>query len=181
MTSNPGRLLSFIDERLNATVELTLFGRGALSLRFPDQTIYSRTVDVDVILQHGQAESWLDHNNFWDVVEQLNATFRPENLYMTHFFDEQQLILRPNWQQHRTAWPNSYKNLRIYLPADEDLLLTKMMRYDPIDLEDARTIIAAAGWRKEELHKIIESALVPEIPELEEQFELCAKAILSGA
>lgn len=181
MNSNPARLLEFIDERLNASLEITIFGRSALSMRFPDNPLYGRTVDVDVILHHGQAEALLDQTNFWDVVDQLNNHFCSENLYMTHFFDEQQLVLRPDWQRHRTPVKPTYQNLRVFLPADEDLFLTKLMRYDPIDLEDARAIATAADWGKDRVKKIIESARVPDIPELKEQFRLCTKAFLSAA
>ena len=181
MNSNPKRLLEFIDQRLNTSLEITLFGRSALSLRFPDHPPYGRTVDVDVILHHGQAEAWLDQTNFWEVVDQLNKYFRPENLYMTHFFDEQQLILRPDWQRHRNPVKTTYQNLRVFLPSDEDLFLTKLMRFDPIDLEDARTIANAAGWRNEQIQDIINSARVPDIQELKEQFRLCTREILSGA
>lgn len=181
MTSNPARLLEFIDQRLNASIEITLFGRSALSMRFPERDLYGRTVDVDVILPHGQAESWLAKTNFWDVVDQLNAHFRSENLYMTHFFDEQQLVLRPDWQCHRVAVNTAYRNLRVFLPADEDLFLTKLMRYDPIDLEDARAIASSADWCKGQIQKIIDSARVPDILELNEQFRLCVQAMLSDA
>lgn len=179
MNSNPARLLSYLDHHLNGVVDLTLFGRAALALGFPDHTVYARTVDIDVILVEGQAETYQRDTNFWEIVEQINQTFAPEGLFISHFFEEGQVIMRPSWRAVRVSLIGSYTRVMLYRPANEDLFLTKLMRFDPIDIEDARFIWQQAGWSKDQVQTIIRSARVPDIPEIREQFALCTAEIVS--
>jgi hypothetical protein len=55
--SNAERILRALDSHLNQVVELTLYGRAALQLGFPNPPEeYARSHDVDVVLWLGQAE-----------------------------------------------------------------------------------------------------------------------------
>ena len=49
-----------------------------------------------------------------------------------------------------------------------------MMRYDPLDIEDARFIIAAAGLDRPAVRAWVRRARVPELSEVREQFEKCS-------
>lgn len=180
MKSNPSRLLAFLDARVDGVIDLTLFGRAALALGFPNHTVYARTVDVDIILVEGQAESFVENTNFWEVVQQMNDAFAGEGLYMSHFFTEEQIILRPHWHDVRVRLDGSYEHLALYRPANEDLFLSKLMRFDPIDLEDARFIWSQAGWNKEQVQEIIRAARIPDIAEIREQFVLCTAEMMGG-
>ncbi|HMP90064.1 MAG TPA: hypothetical protein PJ991_07675 [Kiritimatiellia bacterium] len=181
MITNPEKILHVLDQRLNGSVELTLFGRTALALGFPDQTAYARTVYVDVILAEGEAEDYLERTNFWDVIEQINAEFASEGLYMSHFFVEDQIILRPGWRAFRVRLPGIYQRIDLFRPANEDIFLTKLMRYDPIDIEDAQMIWNKSGWTRNQVETLIGQAKVPDIAEIREQFALCVREILGDA
>jgi hypothetical protein len=177
---NPSEiLLSSLDQLLEQPVDLVLFGRTALYFAFEAmREEYARTMDVDIILSSGQAEQLLSSSNFWDALEALNQKYADEGYYITHLFDESQIILRPDWMKHRVRIPGPWQTLFLYRPANEDLLLTKLMRYDPVDLQDARTICVCSGWSNHEIDAILASARVPEIPEILEQHDLCKRALL---
>jgi hypothetical protein len=37
---------------------------------------------------------------FWDAIEQTNRILSPKGLYITHLFAEDQVFLRPDWEQN---------------------------------------------------------------------------------
>ena len=85
------KLLAAVDERLDASVELTLYGRAALHLGFPNPPPeYAMSRDVDAVMWLGQAEELAERTNFWDVIEEVNALFADQELYISHFFEESQ-------------------------------------------------------------------------------------------
>ena len=53
------------------------------------------------------------------------------------------------------------------------------MRYDPIDIEDAQFIIEAGNLANEEIEKAIKNARIPDIPEIQGQFQLASAKIMS--
>ena len=65
------------------------------------------------------------------------------------------------------------------LSRDVDaVLLSKLMRDDPIDRADAQLIVKTAPLSSEQIHLAIQSARVPAVPEIAEQFERCSKRFL---
>ncbi|MCC5850915.1 MAG: hypothetical protein JJU29_22735 [Verrucomicrobia bacterium] len=48
--TNPEKILRELDRHLHGAVDLILYGRGALSLAFPDYVDWSSTMDIDVII-----------------------------------------------------------------------------------------------------------------------------------
>jgi hypothetical protein len=64
-----------------------------------------------------------------------------------------------------------FKNLRLYRPATIDLILTKMMRDDPIDLEDVNFLILQEPAVALQIPAVFDQANVPDIPEIPGQFE----------
>jgi len=102
MTTNAVRILSALDAKLLNHVELTLYGRAALTLGFgsmPED--YALSQDVDAVLWVGQAEELARTTNFWEAIEEVNAELAPEDLFVSHFFEENQVILRPQWRRAR--------------------------------------------------------------------------------
>jgi hypothetical protein len=61
--------------------------------------------------------------------------------------------------------------LSLYRPATEDLLLTKMMRIDPQDRADIRFLLAQLKPSKEEIEVLLQSARIPDIPEIQKAFD----------
>lgn len=120
---NPQRILSALDERLTAPVELTLYGRAALQLGFdnaPEEC--SLTRDVDAVLWLGQAEEML---------------------------------------------------------GDMDLLLSKLMRDDPIDLKDAQFIIEQGHLSRKDVEKALIAARIPDVEEIRDQFKAASRRLLN--
>ncbi|CAN5594248.1 hypothetical protein BH20VER3_BH20VER3_18720 [soil metagenome] len=140
--TNPERILAALDARLDAPVELTLYGRAALLLGFenpPPEFALSR--DVDAVMWMGQAEELAQRTNFWDVVAAVNQEFRDQELFISHFFEEDQVVLTPDWRNHRILLGGRWTRLTLYRLGNADLFLSKLMRDDPIDAADARFIV----------------------------------------
>lgn len=138
--TNPERLLAALDEHLDHTVPLVLYGRSALVLGFSDVLAEAGTTkDVDAIIRLVELDALVNDEGFWDARDAVNERFKDEGLYITHLFQDQ-VFLRPEWEQHivpvlrpPTRW------LKLFRPATIDLILTKMMRgEDPQDMSDVR-------------------------------------------
>ena len=173
------KILSALDERLNTVVELTLYGRAALSLGFPSSPVeMALSRDVDAVFWVGQAQELANTTNFWEAVEGVNRFFAEQELYISHFFEETQVILRPQWRQERVKIPGTWERLDLFRLGDVDLLLSKMMRDDPLDLRDALFIARSAGMKKEAIELALKQAHVPNVPEIREQFQICQKKFL---
>jgi hypothetical protein len=92
---NPSLILQTLDARLNHEVELTLIGKSALWLGFDDVPLaYSVTQDVDTVVPAQQSEQMNDDLAFWDALTAANAELLPLGIYLTHIFEEWQIIMR---------------------------------------------------------------------------------------
>ena len=172
--TNAEKILSRLDSLLESEIDLTLYGRAALLLGFASAPQdFALSLDVDAILWIGQAEELANNTNFWEALEQVNVAFEADGLYMTHLFDEDQVVLRPNWLQERAAISLPYQHVKLYRLADADLLLSKLMRYDPTDLDDLVFIIQQAGFSPDEVGTILKQARLPDSEEIREQVMLC--------
>ncbi|HBA82617.1 MAG TPA: hypothetical protein DCZ95_00855 [Verrucomicrobia bacterium] len=172
-------ILSDLDSRLQSRVDLTLYGRAALCLGFQRPPVeYSFSMDVDGVLETGQAEEWAEKTNFWQAIEETNNALSSRGLYISHFFDETQIILTPQWKENRVVIHGPWTQLHLTRLGNGDLFLSKLMRFDPQDLSDARFIVEQAQFNTNDIHKWINRARVPEIQEIKEQFALCSKEFL---
>ena len=165
--NNALRILTALDGHLNAPVDLTLYGKAALLLGLPDAPAefgYSR--DVDGVLWLGQAEELAAGTNFWQALEQVNAEFEAEGLYMTHLFEEDQVILRPQWRQWRVPIRQDFGHLSLHRLSDLDLLLSKLMRDDPVDFGDAKFIVDRGRLSRNEIEAACAEARLPDDPDV---------------
>lgn len=170
--NNVMKILNLLDKKVDSDIELTLYGRAALLLGFeysPEE--FALTRDVDAIFWIGQAEMLLDTTNFWQAVEEVNLELADQDLYISHFFVENQVILGRNWPDHREKIDGEWKKLTLYRLGNTDLLLSKLMRDDPIDIEDAIFIYKNARLNEKMVRSAIRDAIIPDIPEIKEQFE----------
>ena len=127
------RILGELDGQLDGVVELTLYGWAAFLLGFEDPPIqFSQSMDVDAVLWLGQADEMEENTNFWDALEQANKALEPEGFYMSHLFEEDQVILKADWKANRKPIPGNWNNLNLYRLSDQDLLLSKL-RIHPSD------------------------------------------------
>jgi hypothetical protein len=169
--NNAQRILAALDSKLDGRVELTLYGRAAIVFGFeevPKELAQSR--DVDGVLWLGQAEEMARTTNFWEAVAEVNKQFRQEDLYISHLFEEDQLILTSQWKKRRVQVSGPWHKLIISRLSNEDLFLTKMMRDDPQDVADARLIVERAGWDERDIEAIVSTARVPDLVELRDEF-----------
>ncbi len=173
-------ILDAVDRHLDAATDITLYGRAAFALGFdPPPLGAEASLDVDVVLWLGQAEELQASGNLWDAVLKANAELASSGLYVSHFFEESQVILRPTWRQQRIALSGPWEHLLLSRLADEDLWLSKLMRDDPLDRADARFIAERNRWDRAFLADLASQARVPAIREIEEQFQRCVRHFLS--
>ena len=173
-------ILNSLDKALTSRVELTLYGRAALQLGFEmPLSEFAVSRDIDAILSLGQAEELNEKTNFWEAVEQINETLA-EQLYISHFFVEDQVILTSDWKKNRCTINGDWQHLDTYRLGNADLLLSKLMRDDAIDHKDALFIVDRAGFSQRDIQAILNSAIVPEVPEIIEQFQLASKRLLAS-
>lgn len=164
--SNPEIILSTLDRHLGRPVELTLYGRAALMLGFPDpRPEHATTKDVDAILPLAQIEVLRVESWFWDAQEATNEELRPRGLYITHLFSETDVFLRPDWLGHRVRIQRDFTKLTLYRPATTDLILTKMMRDDPSDLADIEFLLAREPISLSQLEAALQAVRLPELEE----------------
>jgi hypothetical protein len=179
--TNAERILHALDSRLNAPVELTLYGRAALQLGFENPPVeFAKSRDVDAVLWLGQAEELAASTNFWEAIDQVNEQFAEQELFISHLFTEDQVILRPNWRNHCVAVRGVWNRLRLTRLGDLDLLLSKLMRDDALDQADARFIAERARLTRLQVESAIRDARVPDVPEIRDQFARSAQRFLSN-
>jgi KTSC domain-containing protein len=177
--NNAERILAALDDKLHRKVELTLYGRAALSLGFEDAPEeFGQSQDIDGVLWIGQADDLAATTNFWEAVEELNEQFKDQELYISHLFQEDQLILSPDWKSNRQKIDGPWKKLTLYRLGDADLFLTKLMRHDATDIADAKFIVRRTGWSNDDLTAIISQARFPDAAEVREQFAIAAAHFL---
>ena len=146
--TNPERLVSALNNGLDHEVSLVLYGRSALVLGFTGCAEEAgATKDVDAIIRLGELNELVNDSGFWDARDAVNLLFKEEGLYITHLFQEDQVFLRPDWEQHiaPVLRPQTL-HLKLFRPHTIDLILTKMMRgNDPQDMEDVAFMIRHDG------------------------------------
>jgi hypothetical protein len=99
--NNPLEILRTLDRHLPKTAELTVFGRSALVLGYPDSPPdYGATHDVDGIIPVSAEEP---DSDFWIAQQATNAELKNRGLYITHLFSELDVILEPDWQSRRVV------------------------------------------------------------------------------
>ena len=174
-------ILRTLDRQLEEPVHLILYGRAALSLGFPSPPPQAElSMDVDVILPMGQADTLEADESFWRALNAANQELESRELYLTHLFDESQVILRPTWLDHLVPILDpSFLKLKLSRPSAIDLLLTKMMRGpDPEDMADAAFLIRAGHLDALSVRAAIESARIPDVPEIRGAFAAAQPSVL---
>lgn len=177
--SNPLRILSTLDQHLTLPTEITLFGRAALALGYPQSPRhFHNTQDVDGILPLSWLQPVNTHQDFWQAIERTNLELEPEGLYLTHLFGENQVILRPDWYEHRVRIELGLPKLAVFRPATVDLILTKMARADEDDLQDIHFLLRQETLTHDQLEQALAQARLPDVPEIRELFHRAIPKVL---
>ena len=172
--SNPERLLMSLDDNLDHPVSLVLYGRSALVLGFenvPDEV--GTTKDVDAIIRMVELDDLVNDEGFWDARDAVNERFRDEGLYITHLFQEDQVFLRPDWEQFLIPVMRPLtQRLKLFRPHTIDLILTKMMRGDDeMDMQDVDFLIRHDRITSAQMEPAFANVRMPDIQELRDAFE----------
>jgi hypothetical protein len=178
--NNPLRILQALDRHLTAPTELTLFGRAALALGYPNSpAAFGATSDVDAILPLAWLEAADENLGFWEAQQRTNAELAAEGLYLTHLFRELEVILTPDWLSHRVRVPAELARLTLFRPSTLDLILTKMARGDENDLADIRFLLQQEPLTAEQLSAAFERTRVPDVAEIRELFRGAQPKVLA--
>lgn len=170
--NNPQRILADLDSNLERQTRVVLFGRAALALGFGEAGArFGATKDVDAILPSVEMARIESDAQFWTAIERTNKSLEPLGLYLTHLFTDKQVALTGGWLEKIVTIPsNDYRFLRLYRPSAVDLILTKMMRNDPHDLDDIRFILSQERVSATALDQGFLEAGSLDIPELQAIF-----------
>jgi len=171
---NPTELLLALDRELDHEISLVLYGRAALCLGFGDSSAeFGTTQDVDGIIRLSQLPGLMSDDGFWEALDRTNLALEPKGLYITHLFSEDQVFLRPDWEDHivSVSRPQT-RYLKLFRPHPVDLILTKMMRgNDPQDMEDIAFLTRQGGVTSEIMETAFASVRIPDVQELRDAFE----------
>lgn len=172
--TNAEIIASTLDSLLDHEVSLVAYGRASIALGFNDvPDPIGRSLDMDVILRFSHASQLDTDDQFWNAQAEVNVVLEKQGLYMTHLFQEDQVFLRPEWEQHivpvlrpPTRW------LKLFRPHTIDLILTKMMRgNDPQDMADAEFLIRHDRITAAQMEPAFATVRMPDIQELRDAFQ----------
>lgn len=181
--NNPLKILQNLDKHLSLPVNLVIYGKAAIALGFPfPPNDAGTTMDVDAILPMKELDAIVQNERFWDALDKTNQELESDGLYMTHIFQEDQVILSPNWLENTVPIELGLTHIQLRRPSTLDLVLTKMMRgNDPKDLEDASFLIATGKIKPEELAEAFKTAIVPDVGEIGEAFQQAQPSVMEIA
>ena len=169
--ANPIKILKALDSHLTEPIELVVYGKSAIYLLFPEDEKIGVTNDLDLIIPEVKISFFDKRLDFWDAVEKTNKELEYLGLYLSHIFDEHQILLHPDWFKSKIEIDSiSFKNLRVFTPNPLDLIITKMMRVDPQDRSDIRFIFEKACIQEKHLLQRIEGAICPDVAEIKDAF-----------
>lgn len=172
--TNAEIIVSTLDGLLDHQVSLVAYGRASIALGFDNvPEVIGFSLDLDVIMRFSRASELDADDQFWDAQAALNERLIKQGLYMTHMFEEDQVFLRPEWEQHivpvlrpPTRW------LKLFRPATVDLILTKMMRGNDVqDMQDVEFLIRHDHITAEQMEPAFKTVRMPDIPELHDAFQ----------
>ncbi len=170
--NNPEKILRTLDSHMRQNTRIVLFGRAALALGFdPPEATFGVTNDVDALLPSVDMASIERDEQFWNAIDATNRDLEPTGLYITHLFSDEQVVITRDWLARIVPISSdAYQHLRLFRPAGIDLLLTKMMRHDPQELEDVRFILRREGITRRQVSEAAAQARIPDVTEIREVF-----------
>ncbi|MDA8824080.1 hypothetical protein N9N41_06240 [Opitutales bacterium] len=170
--SNTQRIPSTLDKYLSSEIDLVVYGKSAIHLLFEGDRRISLTNDVDLIVPEVQVHVFDKRIDFWDALEKTNQDLEKSSLYLTHIFDEKQIILQPNWYSNKVKIQTDELNyLNIFVPSPLDLIITKMMRVDPLDRSDIVFIFENAEIKPQDLRRYCIEAVCPDQAGIRDAFQ----------
>lgn len=182
--NNPERILQALDRHLRQPTRIVLFGRAALALGYgAPGSAFGVTQDVDAILPAIEMARIEADRQFWDALEAANKELEPTGLYMTHLFTDEQVLLSADWLEKIVPVQATvaFGHIELFRPSGTDLILTKMMRNDPQDVQDIRFLLSQEKIAPAQLTQAFGGARVPPVPEIVQIFQTMQPIVLSMA
>jgi hypothetical protein len=181
--NHPQIILRCLDSFLERETRIVLYGRAALALGFGGAGEHlAVTRDVAAILPALEMQAIETDEQFWRALDRTNRALEDRELYITHLFTDDQVILTPDWLSRIAPIDvDGLRWLRPYRPDAADLILTKMMRRDPQDLADIQFLLEHGKVGSTALERALLSARCPDLREIEEAFEALKPVVLELA
>jgi len=157
-------ILSTLDECLDRRldVRLHLLGGAALDLVYGIER-FSEDVDCFCALTEARA---IDSDPFQNALANANEVLEPRGLYLTHIFDENELVHLPDWTSRLTPPPSdapTFCRFDYDAVSAEDIILSKFTRFDEKDRLDIEDLMRVRAVTREVIDALIPSVVVPDV------------------
>lgn len=180
ISNNPAQVILALDREMDHEIDLVIYGRAALSLGFDPAPVECHTTqDVDAIISFSQLSKIMDDHRFWDALEKANKSLEPSGLYMTHLFSEDQVFLRPDWEEHIVPITNpKTRFLKLFRPHTIDLILSKMMRgNDALDMADIAFLASREKITSGQIEEAFRMVRIPNVSDFHDAFTRAAPVV----
>lgn len=157
-------ILRTLDCHLTMTLPITihLLGGAALDLVY-GITRFSEDVDMMCSVEEGEH---LDHADFQHALAATNDELESRELYITHIFVESSLVHTDSWLQHLVTPPPSapsFVNFQYDALSPQDIILSKLTRFDEKDRLDIRDLMTCRSLTKDAVSTWLDRAIVPDV------------------
>ena len=164
MERNSEFILKTLDSNLTITLpfKLHLLGGAALDLVY---NIPRFSEDVDVMCSLAEGDLW-ETPEITHALEITNKKLEAHNLYITHIFDENSLVHTKDWAERLvSAPPNgpSFRHFQYDAVSAEDIIISKLTRFDEKDKLDIEALMAACNITKKSISTLIGYVSVPDV------------------
>ena len=164
MVRNSEFVLKTLDSVLTRTLpfRLHLLGGAALDLVY---NIPRFSEDVDVMCSMAEGSLW-ETPEVTGALDRANKKLEVYNLYITHIFDENSLVHTEDWSDRLVSAPNESPSFRYFqydAVSPEDIIISKLTRFDEKDKLDIVALMAACNITKVSISKLFDCVIVPEV------------------
>jgi hypothetical protein len=138
-----------------------LLGGAALDLVYG---ISRFSEDIDMMCSVEESEA-VDHPDFQRALATTNDQLQDKGLYITHIFSAASLVHIDNWLEHLVVPPASaptFVNFQYDALSPQDIILSKLTRFDEKDRLDIRELMACRNLTKPAISAWIDQAIVPD-------------------
>ncbi len=99
-------------------------------------------------------------------IQETNEALEGKGLYMTHIFDEDGLVHTNDWISRLAPPPDTapkFTNFKYDAVSPEDIIISKITRFDEKDKQDIALLMQTNSISKEEINKLIPDVSVPQL------------------
>jgi len=142
-------------------VTLHLLGGSALDLVYGIERF---SEDVDCMCTMAEAHI-IDSTEFQEALTAANDALEPHGFYLTHIFDEADLVHLPNWTDRLADPPPDAPQFRHFsydAVSAEDIILSKLTWFDEKDQLDVQELMRVRGITKVAIDTLAPSVVVPD-------------------